>query len=510
MTFKIQPWAHQLEAIKRGTFHSNFALFFEMGAGKTGTVINMLRQKFNENGRVLKTLVFCPPIVIKNWREEWFKHSSISPKIVHMLNGPGKKRLDDFNKVCFNTAFPGSVVITNYESLSMDKLYEAFVRWGPEAIVFDESHKLKDFKAKRSKLAADLSNPMDLRWAQDPWNNPQRPYVYILSGSPVLNTPLDIFQQFKVLDGGQTFGKNYFSFRARYFRDRNEGMPKDRHFPKWEPRNLHQDGFDAFAEINSLIYKKGMRVEKSDCLDLPPEVAVTLKCGMSRDQKRLYEEMRRDFITFYNSKACTAQLAITKALRLMQITAGFVSVSAPDVVAEGENPQIEFTLDETPKLGSLRGLLEECVEQKRKIIVWAVWKENYRQIGQLLTKMGINFVEVHGGISAVQKQKNIEAFQTDKTIQVYLGHPGSGGIGVNLTVSDTSIFYSRTFSLEHYLQARARNHRGGSKEAGHEKITHYDLVCEDTIDELAVQKLANKMNMSDTLLKDLVSELKVQ
>src|SRR6202041_1640309 len=111
-------------------------------------------------------------------------------------------------------------------------------------------------------------------------------------------------------------------------------------------------------------------------------------------------------------------------------------------------------------------------------------------------KMGIEFVEVHGGISAAQKQKNIEAFQTDPNVQIYLGHPGSGGIGVNLTISDTSIFYSRTFSLEHYLQARARNHRGGSKEAGHEKITHYDLVCEDTIDELAVQKLANKMNMS--------------
>lgn len=473
-----------------------------MGAGKTGTVINILRSKFNDKGRILRTLIFCPPIVVQNWREEWFKHSAIRSQLVTPLLGPGKKRLELFLK---HSQEEGQVFVTNYESLLMEPLYKAFSEWRPEAVVLDESHKLKDPKSKRAKLAADLTNPVSL---MEPWENPQRPHVFLLSGSPVLNSPMDIFQQYKIMDGGQTFGKNYFSFRARYFRDRNAGMPKDRHFPKWEPRTISQDGFDAFTEINERIFRSGMRVEKRDCLDLPPEVSVVLRCGMSRDQTRLYEEMKNAFITFFNSKACTATLAITKALRLMQITSGFVSVE--DQETDSENPKLEVQLKETPKLEALKGLLTECMEQNKKVIVWAVWRENYRQIRELLSGMEIGFVEVHGGITGANKQKAIEDFQTNPDVRVYLGHPGSGGIGVNLTVSDTSIFYSRTFSLEHYLQARARNHRGGSKEMGHEKITHYDLVCEDTIDELAVQKLSQKLAMSDTLLKDLTLELQNQ
>lgn len=492
MTFKVKPWAHQLEAIQKAAFLPWYALFFEMGAGKTPTVIHMLRTKYQEKGRVLRTLIFAPPIVVQNWREEWMRHTSISSKKVTSLIGSGVQRLATFNKFSNDE---GHVFLTNYESLLMNNLFQAFCNWRPEAVVWDESHKLKDYKSKRAKLADHLSNPPGL----------QKPFTYLLSGSPVLNSPLDIFQQFKILDGGQAFGKNYFGFRARYFRDRNEGMPRDRYFPKWEIRNVQKDGFDGVGEINQRIYEKGMRVEKRDCLDLPPEVSQVLKVGMSKDQKRLYDEMRKDLITFYNSKACTAQLAITKALRLMQITSGFVAVE--DKSVEAEDPTLELQLNDTPKLEALKGLLTECMEQNKKVIVWAVWKENYRQIREVLTKMKINFVEVHGEISASQKDLAIKSFQSDPTCMVYLGHPGSGGIGINLTVSDTSIFYSRTFSLEHYLQARARNHRGGSKEAGHSSINHYDLVCEGTLDEAIVKRLSEKLVMSDSLLRDIVREL---
>lgn len=492
MNFKVKPWKHQMEAIARASNLDNFALFFEMGAGKTSTVINIARAKILEKGP-LRVLVFCPPVVIGNWREEWLRHSELDPKGIVPLTGSSKKRLEAFQK-------GAQVFITNYEVLTMEPLFDAFFKWKPDVLIFDESHKLKDPKSKRAKQAEILANPP----------NQPKPFTYILSGSPVLNSPLDIFHQFKILDGGASFGKNFWAFRGRYFRDRNAGIPQGRYFPRWEPCNIKQDGFDALGEINQKIYEKGMRVEKRDCLDLPPEISTTIKCSMSFEQAKLYQEMKRDLVTFYNSQACTASLAITKALRLMQITSGFVSVEYQDLEdfeASEKSLKIEISLDQTPKLEALRGLLEECLEQNKKVIVWAVWKENYRQIAKLLTTLKAGFVEVHGGVSASKKQENIIRFQTDPACAVYLGHPGSGGIGVNLTVSDTSIFYSRTFSLEHYLQARARNHRGGSKEAGHQSITHYDLVCEGTIDESVVEKLSLKQEISDQMLliRDLIS-----
>ena len=501
MEYKIKPWAHQVEAIERAAMLPYFALFFEMGTGKTGTAINILRAKSNLAGQVLKTIIFCPPIVINNWKSEWLSHSNLKSTQIIPLVGSGKRRLDTFVK---ETAKGPRVFITNYQSLQMADLFREFLYWSPEALVFDESHRCKSHTAKTSKLAFHLANPFDEKTKRPV----KRPLVYLLSGSPILNSPMDIYQQFKIMDGGEAFGRNYFAFRAKYFRDRNEAMPTGRYFPKWEVMTKEKDGVDALKEINEKLFSVGMRVEKKDCLDLPEEVSIIVPVAMNQDQSRLYSEMKNEFITFYNSKACVASLAITKALRLLQITAGFVSLENQE--AASENPVVATQIKDTPKLETLSELLEEITEQGHKVLVWAVWKENYNQIRSVCEKLGLQSVEVHGGVSDKQKQLNVEKFKTDHNVKVFIGHPGSGGIGINLVNAAYSIFYSRTFSLEQYLQARARNHRGGSKEQGHEKITHYDLVCENTIDQLAVEKLANKVSMSEKLLNEISRELLVQ
>lgn len=501
MDYKIKPWEHQHVAIKKAVPMDWYALFFEMGTGKSGTAVNILRHRFLLANRLLKTIIFCPPIVISNWQNEWKLHSDISPKQVIPLTGSGAKRLKDF--ITHSSRGP-CIFITNYQSLQMKELFAAFLQWAPEALVFDESHKVKGTTSKTSKLADQLANPFDkvARKALP------KPLTYLLSGSPILNSPMDIFQQYKIMDGGKAFGSNFWAFRARFFRDRNAGMPQGRYFPKWEVMTIAKDGRDALGEINDLIFSSGMRVEKKDCLDLPPEVSITVPVAMSRDQERLYKELKNDFLTFYQSKACVASLAITKALRLMQITSGFISLE--DQNSNTENANVQVHLEATPKLEALEELLEEIIAQGHKVLVWAVWRENYEQIKSLCARRSIGCVEVHGSISAKQKDLNVEKFKTDPDCKVFIGHPGSGGIGINLVNAAYSIFYSRTFSLEQYLQARARNHRGGSKEAGHKNITHYDLVCADTIDELVVKKLASKLDMSDKLLSDLTREIKAQ
>ena len=134
-------------------------------------------------------------------------------------------------------------------------------------------------------------------------------------------------------------------------------------------------------------------------------------------------------------------------------------------------------------------------------------RHNYAQIKEVLEKLDIKYVEVHGDITDTKKREAVKSFQEDDSVKVFLGHPGSGGIGINLVRASHSIFYSRTFSLEHYLQARSRNHRAGAIGEGHRSITHYHLVCEDTIDELVVDKLTQKINLSDKILTELLGAL---
>lgn len=375
--------------------------------------------------------------------------------------------------------------VTNYETLLMKELFQEFQRWSPEALIFDESHRVKNYAAKRSKAAEALANP----------KGKSKPLTYILSGSPVLNSPMDLFFQFLIMDGGATFGRNFFIFRARFFIDKNAGMPKERYFPNWVVRP------GAVEEMNELIFRSGMRVTKAECLDLPEELSVTMKCAMTPAQAKNYKEMKQDYITFVDENSASANLAIVKALRLMQITSGFLPLNPTG--DEGDVAKVVY--EKAPKREALKELLEELTPHS-KVIVWAVWKENYATIRSVCEELGVGCVEVHGSISRREQDENVARFKSDASVRVFIGHPGSGGIGINLTCAPYSVFYSRTFSLEHWLQARARNHRGGQTQ----KVTHFDLVCEGTIDELVQQKLATKLDMSESLLRDISLEIREQ
>lgn len=471
MDYLIPPWKHQLLAIERARETSEFALFMEMGTGKTGTTINILRHKYEQRKRVLKTLILCPVIVVENWKAEFKKHSKIESKQIVLLQGAGVKRVAALKQGAENGAH---IFVTNYEALLMKDLYEALLQWTPEALVLDESHKCKDPKAKRTKLATVLADTTQ--------------YRYILSGTPILNSPMDIFAQFRILDGGASFEKNFFHFRAKYFYDKNAGFrQKQNYFPDWQIRP------QALDEINQKIFAKGLRVSKEECLDLPPLVRQTLSVDMAPEQARVYAVMKKDFVAYINDKACVATLAITKALRLMQITSGFAKLE--------DGKEVHF---ETPKIAALKELLEQLTPN-HKVLVWAVFKENYAQIRSVCEELGVAYTEVHGEISAAQKFKNVDSFNIETKVRVLIGHPGSGGIGINLVTASYSIFYSRTFSLEQSLQAEARNHRGGSEI--HEKITRIDLVCKDTIDELVGKKLANKEEIGEKVLREISHSL---
>lgn len=474
MPYLVQPWGHQLDALQRSMHLDSYGLFLEMGCGKSAVAINFLRWKFLCCKRLLRTLILGPPIVVENWRREAIMHSKIGDK-VHCLEGSGKKRLEKFQAHRDEPA----VFVTNYESLLMPELFGALWDWFPEAIVFDESHKLKNLKAKRTKLAIKLAD--------------QARYKLILTGTPILNTPLDMFSQFRVMDGGETLGKNFYVFRAQYFVDKNAAMPRDKYFPNWVPRE------GSFEELNAKIKPVSMVVKKADCLDLPPLVKQTVFVELSSQQQKLYNQMKKDFIAYVNDKACVATLAITKALRLQQIVSGFITLEG----GEGED-RSNVQLKDNPRAQALKELLSD-ITPGAKCLVWAVFRENYAAVRRVCEELGVDYVEVHGEVSAPARQKAVDRFNTDPSCRVFLGHPQSGGIGINLVSASYSIFYSRSFSLENDLQAEARNYRGGSEI--HEKVTRIDLVARGTIDELITEKLAAKVDVSDKVLRDIAASL---
>lgn len=472
MNYKIEPWAHQKAAIEDAASKRHYALFFEPGTGKTMTAINIVRAKSIKAKRLLKTLVFCPNVVCNNWKEEVLKNSMLYDKQVLVSTDSCKKRakqVQEGNFVFF---------ITPYSSLLSEDFLAAVEAHDFSCLVFDESHYLKNFQSKRHKAAFKLSTL------------PSFKHKYLLTGTPVLKTDLTELQpQMKILEPS-VLGGNFYQFRAIYMKPTSIAFVSNgRAVYDWEP----QPG--AHDRIYEKIKPYCMSVKRDEVLDLPDLIQQTIKVPLSNEQKFLYNSMENDCIAELESgEYATASIAMTKILRLQQITTGFVKNELEE----------EFELGTNPKLKALEELLETL--RGHKVLVWAVFKNNFKQIQKMLDKNKIGYVVCNGDTK--NKDEAMKTFKEDKDCMVYLGHPGAGGIGVNLVEAKYSIWFSRNFSLEQDLQASARNYRSGSEI--HNKITRYDLVSEDSVDGEIVTSLLEKKDFSDSVLENLKINMKVR
>lgn len=464
-------WKHQEQGLQWSRVEPHLALFWEMGTGKTRAIVEIWKDKCVAHDKFVKVLILSPKVVCRNWRDEFKKFSHVDSKRVYVLDSPAKRK-SVFAKGGLAEDTP-AVVIVNYDALQNAELRGMLFKWKPELVVCDESQRIKNFQAKRTQGAIDVSR--------------EAYYRFILSGTPILNSPEDLFAQYLFLDGGKTFGTNYWAFKYKWFEDKNAAWKgKHNYFPNWQPITA------LLPEFNKLVYRKAMRKTKEECLDLPPLVKSVRSVDLGKDQAKAYEQMKKEFITFVQQnedkpKAVVAQLAITKSLRLQQIVQGFATTDEGETVFFKDNPRAE----------ELRDLLTQvCVEMGEKCIVWANFKASYEIIRTVCKDVGIEWAEIHG--ETKDKYGEEQRFKKDKKCKVVIANQVAAGLGINLVEAPYTIYYGRGYSYGDDEQSESRNHRGGSEI--HKSINRVDIVAHGTIDELGLEAIRDKQNISERIL----------
>lgn len=475
LEYKIPPYKWQKELFEMSMRHTDLAVLADMGTGKSGATVNVLRGQYTLSKRVKKTLIISPLVTLYNWKNEFNIHSTVPQNRIHVLSGSSKQKLKTFFSAIENN--PCQIIVMNYESILSDDIYKAMMAWAPEILVLDEAHYVKNHKAKRSKLIHTIAEKASNR--------------YLLTGTPIANKITDIFMLFKILDGGETFGTNFYAFQRKYMYDENQAWShSQKYFPKWVPIPNMLD------ELQERIYRKGIRVMKKDCMDLPPRIQEVYPVALSPKQRKAYDEMERDYLTYVEDARAkgvsVATTALTKALRLQQIVTGFVT--------DDEGKIIEF--EDCPRLDALEELVLS-LQENHKVIIWCSFVNNYKRIGEMLKRHKVNHVFITGDESLEEKETNMQVFNTDPDCRVSVCNRRAAGIGVNLVSADYSITYSRNYSLTEELQSQDRNYRGGSQI--HEKITKIDLCALDTVDEIVTEALINKQDIATKVI-DIVKQ----
>ena len=439
----------------------------EMGTGKSKVLIDNISMLYDK-GEINGALIIAPKGVYKNWQEsEIPTHlpDHIVKKVVLWQANINKTQEKKLNTL-FETGTDLHILIMNVEAFSTTKGVEfasKFLSSHKTIMAIDESTTIKNPGAQRTKNI--------LKWSY------LADYRRILTGSPVTKSPLDLYTQCHFLDPWLLGHDSYYTFRTRYAYMRSINV---------SGRSVNiVTGYKNLGELSEKLEKFSYRVLKDDCLDLPKKTFMKRMVQLTREQEKVYRQMKELALAELNGKMVTTANVITQMMRLHQITCGHLK-NDDDTITEIKNNRIN-------------SLLELLEEMEGKVIIWANYVYDIKKIVKAVSKKygEDSIVQYYGAVESDVRQKNIEKFQDPESkARFFVGNPQTGGYGITLTAANNMIYYSNGYDLEKRLQSEDRAHRIGQKKS----VTYVDLVAPKTIDEKIRKALRKKINIATEVM----------
>lgn len=461
MPIKATPFEHQLKAFNfacklfgliPSEFHSGgVALLMEQGCGKTITSVGITGALYKA-GRITKVLIVAPLSILSVWEDEFEKFADF-PYTLTVLKGTGKKKQEQLQNVSDEGL---QIVVINYESAW--RMEKDIIAWGPDLVIADEAHKMKEARTNQSKGMHSIGAHAN--------------YRLLLTGTVINNKELDVFSQYKFVEP-RIFGNSFFTFRNRYFDMGGYGG--------YIPIFKQSMADDFLKRMHAIAF----RVTKDECLDLPEITEEVRRIELEPKAMKIYSELEKESFTELTNSEVSAVNVLTKLLRLCQVTGGHLTDD------EGDS-----NLVSTAKLEALTDIVESSVEDNKKIVIMARFIPELNDIQQMLDKKGIGYAVIRGGVK--DRDEQIRRLQEDPDCMVFVGQIAAAGLGLTLTAASTMVFYSLDYSMSNFEQAKARIHRISQRENCH----YIYLVAKNTVDVKVLRALRNKVNLAKALVDD--------
>ena len=517
------PFNHQREAEQFLCDKDQNALFMEQGTGKSKVVIDLSHYRYI-NRNINSVIVISPNAVKDQWVTEQFPEHYPEDFKGFIWDGMSTQRsknlffsLNDVNDL---TVF--SFNVESFQSGSVDVAVKYILNNRSVYVIVDESTRIKNGRRKTRKgkrAGAKRTNKII-----DLFSEVQ--YKSILTGTPTPNSPFDLWSQFEFLIP-DFFGMDYFYFTHHYgillsqvsgnrkynniLDQKTYSIIKNRlnKLDVITPKDIAEISIDFSIKEKDVIYIKRMEEysgyknldelrnkistitffkNKSECLDLPPKVYETLNVEMGKEQKRIYEDLKKSMYAEYMTKELTVQNKMVMALRLQMITGGIFPYSETTMLIDKDGEEkfdTHFEYREIPDGQKIKVLLEDLqeVSSETSVIIWARFRGEILQISKALTDAGYYNKYYFGGsdISIIDEFKSGE-------LKFLVGSPLKGGEGLNLQISNLQYWYSNSFKADSRLQGEDRSHRIGQKKS----VLYKDLICKGTIDERVYQVIKRK------------------
>jgi SNF2 family DNA or RNA helicase len=465
--FKTQPYKHQLDALQDSWDKENFAYFMEMGTGKSKVLLDNAAMLYDK-GKINGLLIIAPKGVYKNWYDsEIPTHlpNHIFKKMVLWKTSDKSKKQQLLLNTLFETGSEFHILLMNVEAFSKGDgaaFAAKFLSCHNTMIAIDESTTIKTPTSNRTK------NILALR--------KHAKYRRILTGSPVTKSPLDLFSQCEFLDPWLLGHTSYWTFKSRYAVTRKIQV---------QGRQVEiVVGYRNLGELSEKIQPFSKRVLKDDCLDLPKKTFMKHVVEMTKEQKKVYKQMKEEAIAYLDGKVLSSATVMTQLMRLHQITCGHFT---PD---DGEIKNLPCN-----RMTELMDILENV---HGKAVIWSHYTHDVRRIIDEIKRVYGDdaVVDYFGQTTSEERSANIKKFQNDDKCRFFVGTTHTGGYGITLTAASTMIYFSNGYDLEKRQQSEARIDRIGQTKP----MTYIDIISEDTVDDRIVKALRSKINIANQIM----------
>lgn len=419
-----QPYAHQKYMASFHALHPKSFNLSEMGTGKTLAAL-WAADYLMKQGVVHKCLILSPLSTLRRvWDDEIFR-GFCGKRTAGILYGD---RHDRLRALSGNADF----YIINHDGLGVGSkrgrrgielgslASEIGARRDIDLVIVDEASAYKDSTTQRTKILRQV--------IQD------KPYVWLLSGTPTPNSPVDAFSLARLAGNLQSESLRSFTDRTMY---------KVSMF-KWLPKA-------SSSETVRRALSPAVRFSREECIDLPECVVETRDVDLSPTQEKAYKELKRDLqVVLGAGKTVTAVNEASLRIKLLQITSGAVY---------GLNREVHKT-DAAPRLAVLREVIDEA---GAKIIVFASFTSVVDMLASQLREIygGDAVAKVYGGTGQAARSEIFRRFESDVFPRIIVADPGTMSHGLTLVAANTIVWWSPTDRLETYQQANARINRPG-------------------------------------------------
>lgn len=477
----VKPFAHQVldaERMAKEPFLMNFS---EMGSGKSATCIHAACHLYE--AKAIDAIVIAAPAQCKSiWTDPELgqiqKYTWTISLISHYYGLRPELRLDK-DYLCW--------IVTSYEFLRQKDRLKYLIKslkGYKTMLVADESLFLKSVKSEQTKSMLELSHECCRRYA--------------LNGTPHGGRLEDTFAQFQLVNSSILGCLDYYHFKKRYcvlggFKGKNVVNYKNQE--------------DYVRRTKPFV----IRHLKEDCLDLPPKLLSHVTANLSLETWTRYKQMRDEMLAWLKDQASATQSAPIKAMRLSQLTSGFLGglkqvdqeefvlygMDAPPVSLEHDVRPLQITSDEKLRVFERWAVDNLEANPNFRGLTWCRFRVDVERVAELARTLVPSVPTIYGGQNESERDEAKREWEIGVGPCLGVGNPHAGGFGVSAVSFHDVLYYSQDYSLPARQQSEDRCHRPGQKGAS---VNYTDLIAvgpegQQTIDGTIIKALRNKEDL---------------